>query len=75
MANPVKKEQAIRLLASLIDRDEPLAAQGLARAVVSLVQDREPREALSLVRQLADLAALPKNRRSPTPDREPDPSL
>jgi hypothetical protein len=48
--NPIDKERCILLLTRIIDHDEPpgLAARNLARAVVSLVQDRSGPESIIL---------------------------
>jgi hypothetical protein len=57
--NPVEKEEFCRRLARIIDPDQPpgFAAHQLARAVVSLVQDRGGRDAALLVGPVNELAA------------------
>lgn len=60
--DPVEKEHLIALLADAIDpRDTPTPSQQaleLARAVVSLVQDRDARDCLLMTPMLNDLAGV-----------------
>ncbi len=57
--NPAMKERLIHELVKAIDGDEPpgLAAHRLARAAVSLVQERDAKQALRIAKDLEDLDA------------------